>query len=124
MERMKTWLLSPLRLGFYCAIFCLAIVGCGGSPQNTSSTPASPLAIQSITPSSVPAGSAPLTITISGSGFTSSSLVTVNNTQVPTVYVSATQLQATVPAGQLASGARLQVGVTNGAGSSTSTTVA
>jgi hypothetical protein len=71
----------------------------------------------------VPAGSAPLTITISGTGFTSSSLVTVNNTQVATVYVSATQLQATVPAGQLASGAQLQVGVTNGGGSSTSTTV-
>jgi hypothetical protein len=123
MEHMKTWLLSPLRLGFYCAIFCLAIVGCGGSPQNTSSTPASPLAIQSITPSSVPAGSAPLTITISGTGFTSSSLVTVNNTQVPTVYVSATQLQATVPAGQLASGVQLQVGVTNGTGISTGTTV-
>jgi hypothetical protein len=121
---MKTWLLSPLSLGFYCAIFCLAIVGCGGSPQNTSSTPASPLAIQSITPSSVPAGSAPLTITISGTGFTSSSLVTVNNTQVPTVYVSTTQLQATVPADQLASGVQLQVGVTNGTGSSTITTAA
>jgi hypothetical protein len=121
---MKTWLLSPVRLGLYCAIFCLQIVGCGGSSQNTSSTPTSPLAIQSITPSSVPAGSAPVTLTISGTGFTSSSLVTVNNAQVPTVYVSPTQLQATVPAGQLASGAQLQVGVTNGGGSSTSTTVA
>ena len=123
---MKTWLFPPVRLVLYCTVFCLPLVGCGGAdtPQNTSPTPVTSLAIQSITPSSVPVGSAPLTITISGTGFTSSSLVTVNNTQVATVYVSASQLQATVPAGQLASGAQLQVGVTNGGGSSTSTTVA
>jgi IPT/TIG domain len=122
---MKTWLLSPVRLGLYCAIFCLSVVGCGGSgsSQNTSPPPVVQLAIQSITPSSVPAGSSSLTITITGSGFTTSSVVVVNNTQVTTVYVSATQLQATVAAGQLASGAQLQVAVTNGAGTTSSTTV-
>jgi hypothetical protein len=124
-EPMKTLLPSAIRLGLYCGIVCLFIVGCGGSgsPQNPTPPPSTPLAIQSVTPATVPAGSVALTVTITGTGFTTTSQVTVNNTQVPTVYVSATQLQATVPASQLASGTQLQIAVTNGTSTITNTPV-
>ena len=64
------------------------------------------------------AGSSPLTLTVSGSGFLTTSVVQVGNTAESTTYVSATQLTATVPATQLASGAQLAVAVLNGSLSS------
>jgi trimeric autotransporter adhesin len=64
------------------------------------------------------AGSGALTLTVSGSGFLSTSVVRVGTTAEPTTYISATQLSATVPATQLASGAHLAVAVVNGSVSS------
>ena len=64
------------------------------------------------------AGSAALTLTVSGSGFLNTSVVKVGTTAEPTTYISATQLSATVPATQLASGAQLAVVVVNGSVSS------
>jgi trimeric autotransporter adhesin len=66
----------------------------------------------------MPAGSSALTLTVSGSGFLSTSVVQVGTTAEPTTYISATQLSATVPATQLASGAQLAVAVLNGSLSS------
>lgn len=63
-----------------------------------------------------------LTLTVSGSGFLNTSVVEVGGTPEPTTYASATQLTATVPAGQLASGAEIQVVVMNGSSSSGSGT--
>jgi hypothetical protein len=58
-------------------------------------------------------------LTISGSGFLSTSTVEVGGTAEATTYVSATQLTATVPATQVTNGAQLAVAVANGTSSST-----
>jgi trimeric autotransporter adhesin len=68
------------------------------------------------------AGSGALTLTVTGSGFLSTSVVQVGTTAEPTTYISATQLSAIVPATQLASGAQLAVAVVNGSVSSGSST--
>ena len=91
--------------------------GTGGS--GSSGTPA----IISISPTSVTAGSNALTLTISGTGFVSSSVVQVGGTAEATTYVSATQLTATVPASQISNGAELAVTVVNGTTGSSGTTV-
>jgi hypothetical protein len=57
--------------------------------------------IGSLTPSSVPQGSAAFSLTVTGSSFISSSTVTWNGANLPTTYVSATQLTAQVPATDL-----------------------
>jgi trimeric autotransporter adhesin len=91
--------------------------GSGGG-GNTAPTPA----VTSISPIRVPAGSSALTLTISGSGFLTTSVVQVGGITEATTYVSSTQLTVTVPANQLASGAQIQVVVLNGSLSSGSGT--
>ncbi len=66
-----------------------------------------------LSPPSVAAGSAALTLAVTGSNFNASSSVLVNGTPVTTSYVSATQLQATVPASDLSSSGTLNVSVKN-----------
>jgi trimeric autotransporter adhesin len=87
--------------------------GSGGG-DNTTPTPA----VTSISPNRVPAGSSGLTLTISGSGFLTTSVVQVGGITESTTYVSSTQLTVTVPSNQLASGAQIQVVVLNGSLSS------
>jgi probable HAF family extracellular repeat protein len=62
-----------------------------------------PPVIQSISPATARTGSAALTIQVTGSGFTSQSTVTWNGTSLATTSVSATQLNATIPASSIAS---------------------
>ena len=88
--------------------------GSGGSGSGSTPTPA----ISSISPTSAMAGSGALTLTVTGTGFLTTSQVQVAGTTEPTTYVSATQLTATVPATQIASGANLAVAVLNGSLSS------
>ncbi len=94
------------------------IGGCGVGSSNSGSggggTTPTPL-ITSIAPSRVPAGSTSLTLTITGSGFLNTSVVQLSGASEATTYTSATQLTATVPATQLASGAEIPVAVLNGA---------
>lgn len=94
--------------------------GSGANPGGGSNTPTP--AVSSISPKSVVAGSGPLTLTVSGSGFLSTSVVQVGGTTDSTSYVSGAQLTTTVPAAQLASGAELAVVVVNGSVSSASGT--
>jgi hypothetical protein len=58
--------------------------------------------LNSLSPGAAIAGSASLTLTLNGSGFTSSSVVRWNGGNRPTTYVSATQLQASLGAADLA----------------------
>lgn len=105
----------------FCVFALGSLAGCsggsssGGGGGTTTPTPA----ISSITPTKLVAGAGATTLTISGSGFVSTSVVTVGGTAEATTYVSATQLTATIPATQVASGAELSVAVSNGAISST-----
>jgi hypothetical protein len=64
------------------------------------------------------AGSGPLTLTVNGTGFLSTTTVEVNGVAETTTYVSATQVTAAVSASQLASGDQLSVLALNGSASS------
>jgi trimeric autotransporter adhesin len=106
--------------------------GCGGSSTPPATTPTSPAppttptapappSVTSVTPSKIPAGSGPTSITVAGSGFVSSSIVQVGAVSEQTVFDSSTELKATVPASQSTVGAELPVVVTNGTVSSSNT---
>ena len=119
--------LSPL--SFLALVFALSITpgiaGCGGGASTSGgsgsgsggsgggSTTPTP-AVSSISPTSVPAGSTAQTLTVTGSGFLSTSVVAVSGVSESTTFVSASQLTAAVPASQLVSGTELTVVVMNG----------
>ena len=69
--------------------------------------------ITSVNPSAVVAGSPDKTITITGSGFVSTSTASSNGILVMTSYVSATTLSAVVPANHLLSPGSVAITVTN-----------
>jgi hypothetical protein len=56
------------------------------------------LTLSAIAPTSAPYDSAATTITLTGIGFTTNSVVQLNGTPIPTTYVSPTQLTAIIPA--------------------------
>jgi trimeric autotransporter adhesin len=117
---MKSLRLFAVSLGLGVSVL---VAGCGGAPSGGGgSNPPAP-AISSISPTSVPAGSALLTLNVSGSGFLSTSVVQVGGTAETTGYVSDAQLTATVPAAQMASGAQLAVMVVNGSLNSSGTPI-
>ena len=90
------------------------LAGCSGSssPSSTTSPVAPPVTpannpaptITSISPTGVPAGSPSQTLTVTGTGYISSTAATLNGAALQTTYVSATSLQAVVPASALAAG--------------------
>lgn len=117
-------LLPPYLFRFFVLTLAVGIpalvIGCGGgSSTGGSSGGGTTPTISSISPATATAGSGALAITVSGSGFATTSVVQVGGTSEATTYVSGTQLTATVPASQLASGAQLAVVVLNGSLSST-----
>jgi endonuclease G, mitochondrial len=67
----------------------------------TSSNNPVPVAL-SMSPSSAAAGSSSFTLAVTGSSFISSSVVKWNGTSLATTYISASQLNATVPAANIA----------------------
>lgn len=66
------------------------------------------------------AGSGPLTLTVTGTNFLSTTTINVGGVADPTTYVSGTRVTATVPAAQVASGTQLPVVAQNGSLSSAS----
>jgi trimeric autotransporter adhesin len=108
-----------------CVFFCsFSLSGCSGGGNSsgggggTTTQPAP--AVTSISPTKLTAGAGVTVVTITGTNFTSGSTVKVNGVSETTTYVSATQLTASVPASQLASGANLSIVVSNGSTSSPS----
>jgi hypothetical protein len=82
--------------------------------------------ISSLSPASVIAGTGTFPLTIGGSNFISSSIVTWNGSALPTTYVSATSLVAQVPASDVASATSANVAVVNpapGGGTSSAATL-
>ena len=108
---------STTKLKLLIFIFGMGVItGCGGgasAPTNPppASNPAP--AITAITPSSTIAGSADTPVTITGSGFISSSRVQWNGTPIATTYSSATNLSATIPASNLATATIAMLTVVN-----------
>lgn len=114
-----------LLASFLCLGAYALLTGCGGSSGNSggggnggggggSQAPT----VTSISPTSVMAGSGNLTLTLNGSGFLTTTTVQVGGAAEQTAYVSSTQVTATIPASQLASGAQLGVIALNGSSSS------
>jgi hypothetical protein len=80
--------------------------------------------LTSISPNSAAAGSSALTLTVNGSNFVSGSVVRVNGSNRTTTFVSGTQLTASIPASDMATGALLSITVfTPSPGGGTSTAV-
>jgi hypothetical protein len=87
--------------------------GCGGAPFTGSLTdgpgngsgptpPTGQAEISSLTPSTIPAGSAAFTLTATGANFVQGTAILWNNTTLTTTYVSSTEIQAQVPASLVA----------------------
>ena len=83
----------------------------GGGGGNTN--PPAPTVI-SISPTTIAAGSADVTLTVNGTGFLSSTVIRVGGKPEATTFVSAAQVTAKVPAAQLVSGGDLAVIAVNG----------
>jgi len=69
--------------------------------------------ISGISPNLIQAGSADFTLTVSGNGFNENSTINLNTAQLPTTYVSSTQLTATVTASQIAKFGWVAITVSN-----------
>ncbi|MDX1979306.1 MAG: fibronectin type III domain-containing protein [Bryobacteraceae bacterium] len=78
------------------------------------------ISLTSLSPSVVLAGSAAFTLTVNGSGFTSSSQVSWNGVARQTTYVNASQLRAAILASDIASGGSGVVTVSEPGGGSAS----
>jgi IPT/TIG domain/Galactose oxidase, central domain len=103
------------------------LTGCngGGSTGGPGPVPQSnPVpTVTSVSPNSVGAGAADTTITVMGSGFISSSVAKLSGTSLSTAFVSATQLTAVIPLGNLTAGIVGNITVANpqpGGGTSSS----
>ena len=117
---------GPLGFVRLAVSFCLIVTlisGCSTSPVNSgsssgvggSTTPiTTPLAITSVSPKDIPVGSSSVAIVVTGTGFTSNSVIQLSGTTIPTTFVSGTELRATIPASQLQTGAILKLAVANG----------
>ncbi len=113
--------------------FSFFAAGCGGGSSSSSGgnggggntvTPT----VSSISPTSVMAGSGPLTLTVNGTGYLSTTTIQVGGIADQTTYVSGTQVTATVEPAQLVSGGTFSVialngTVTSGSGAAVSLTV-
>lgn len=91
-------------------------VGCGGGGGSSigSSEVQNPVpTLTGVTPNAATAGSAALTVTASGSGFISVSVLGWNGTALATTYVSGTSLTAQIPASDLTSAGTASVAVQN-----------
>ena len=101
----------------------IVISGCGGNSSSGNQTTNNPVpAISSLSPASLPAGSAAQTLTIHGSGFLASSSVSLNGTSRAATYVSSGQLTIALTSTDLSTAASDPVVVLNpapGGGAST-----
>jgi hypothetical protein len=96
-------------LGFL-SLFWMA--GCSGgynTPNNNNPMPM----VSSVNPNSTTAGNAAFMLSVTGSGFLSSSTVQWNGSARTTTYVSATQLQASITAADVATAGTANVTVSN-----------
>lgn len=95
----------------------LLLCSCNGSDNNSSSTttPSGPNpapTLSSVTPDTAATGATPVTVTASGSNFVSDSTIQVNGTSLPTTFVSASSLQAQIPASDLGTPGSVTISVT------------
>ena len=82
--------------------------------QLTVTTPVCPLPyMATLSTYSIPAKSAAVSVTITGTDFSPTNIVLLDGSEIPATYISATQLTITIPASSLASPGLLEIAVTN-----------
>jgi Putative Ig domain len=81
-------------------------------------------AIGGLSPSTAAAGGPAFTLTVTGTAFASGAVVHWNTTQLPTVFVSANQVTASVPASLIANVGTAQITVVSGGATSNALTFA
>lgn len=103
----------PKNLFFLIALLFISVSGCSGGysapPPVLNPVPT----LSGVTPNSATVGSATLTVTASGSGFISASVIEWNGAALSTTYVSATSLTAQIPSSDLALAGQATVTVQN-----------
>lgn len=84
-------------------------------PISSTAPPGNPVPLinQPLLPDAISPGSAGLNLTVNGTGFVSGATVDFNGTPLQTTFVSSQQLQAAVPASDIASAATASVTVVN-----------
>ena len=90
----------------------------GGGTSNaallTINVPPNPVpTIAAINPSTVSSGGPSFVMTVTGTGFVQSSVVRINNTDRATTFVSATEVRATIQAGDIVNGGTANITVFN-----------
>src|SRR5271168_2889310 len=111
-----------------CLGVSVSIMGCGSGSSSSSTTPTSPTTpttptvisptVISLSPAKVAAGAGNTTLTVTGTGFDSTTAVQVGDVVEVTTFVSSTQATAAVQAAQLTTGSLLPVVALNGTASS------
>lgn len=96
----------------------MAACGGGGGGGGSTTTPPTAVSLTSLAPAGVNAGAGATVLTATGSGFTTASVVEWNGTPLPTSYVSATSVTATIPATDLTAPGSVPVTVSNTGGAS------
>ena len=81
------------------------------------------LAITSLSPASVIAGSSAFTLTVRGVGFVNGSVIQWNNLSRPTTFINATQLTTSISAADVAKSATINVSVLNPGGGGATTPI-
>jgi hypothetical protein len=118
-----------LRFSVLSCVVGLLFSACGGGGSSTPppvQTPNPVPAVASLSPASLMAGAPTTTVTITGTGFISSSTAKWNSSARPTTFASSTQLTVALTAADLASAGTNQITVMNpapGGGVSTAATL-
>jgi len=106
----------------------LALLGCPGGAPRPRLPANNPLpTVASISPSTVTAGGAAFTLTVTGTGFVAGSVVRLDGADRATTFVSGTQLQAAITAADIAAAGAAQITVFSpapGGGTSSALTLA
>ena len=89
------------------------LAGCGGNSTSGNQSNNPMPAISSLSPSSLPIGSAAQALTINGSGFVSSSTVTFNGVSRAATYLSSSQLTIGLTSADLSTAGNYPVAVSN-----------
>jgi hypothetical protein len=95
------------------SMLALVFAGCGGGSSSSSSSQNPVPSITSLSPSTSPAGSRALALTVTGTKFISGSVVRWNGSTRATTYVSSTSLNATITPDDMAASGSATVTVYN-----------
>jgi trimeric autotransporter adhesin len=113
--------LEPLSILMLALILNLAVAGCGYGSHNYMTGAGMP-AITQLSPSTTAPGGAPFTLTVTGSGFGTDSLVYWGTTTRATTYSTTTQVTAAITADDIANTGSVQVYVHSGGANSNAMT--